>query len=330
MTLITEKADLCKLVKEMKYGNNIETTKAQHAVGRVLAEDLFAGFTLPLKSLNNNTLQKREIFGHIIPMINDNSERNAVSNINVKTEKDIIHIEEYFPETDLFLKGDLLFPKGMELCEEDLSLLEIAKIEKVKVKAQTRIMLVTAGRENNTNSDILKIIAGKLGLKSRVIEKNTIKESMEDFVIQQKESDLIILDDIKRQPNIIELSDYKGKDTYCKNIMGICCIGDRKVFHLSSLPKDFAASLIWIGNHIFKGKADTNPVKVVLGEEMSLSYQEISFMYLKCEKGYLAAYPLKKGDNNDRNQISKIKAFFTMNRTKKFLERGEWIDVIRL
>lgn len=53
-------------------------------------------------------------------------------------------------------------------------------------------------------------------------------------------------------------------------------------------------------------------------------------MYLKCEKGYLVAYPLKKEDYHNKDQIIKTKAYFTMNKTKKVLERGEWIDVIRL
>lgn len=336
MTLITEKADLCKLVKEIKYGNNTEIIKAHQAVGRVLAEDLFAGFTLPLKSLNNTILQQKmkSCQNNIITIPETTNYRNIERNNKaVRDKKDIIRIEEYFLKADLFSKGDLLFPKGMKLSGEDLSLLKIAKIEKVKVKTQSIISLITAETENNSNIAILKIIAGKLGLEYRVVEKSTIKKSLEDFIIHQQESDLIILDDVKKQDNnIVDFSEYQENNTYQKeNIMGICCIGDRKVFHLSSLPKDFAASLIWIGNNIFKGNIDTNPVKVVLGEEMNLSKDSISsFMYLKCEKGYLVAYPLKKEDYHNKDQIIKTKAYFTMNKTKKVLERGEWIDVIRL
>lgn len=164
-----------------------------------------------------------------------------------------------------------------------------------------------------------------------MIEKSSLRGSLEDFILLQKDSDPIMMDDIKREKTIIDISDYKRNNTYNKeNIMGICCIKNRKVFHLSSQPEEFSASLIWIINNIFNGKMDTNTVKVVLGEDMSLSKRISTFMDLKCEKGYLVAYPLGKDDYQNTNQIKKSKAFFTMDRSKKYLERGEWIDVIRL
>lgn len=168
MALITEKTVLCDLVKEMKYGKNIEIIHSHKAAGRIIAEDLFAEFTMPLKSIKNSILQETEKDdNNIIPMKKYQMPKYPEEkSSNRKTKDDIIDIEKYFPKADLFSTGDLLFPKGMELSEEDLPLLEIAKIEKVKVRALSTITHVTSGTEDNSNSNILKIIAGKLGKKA--------------------------------------------------------------------------------------------------------------------------------------------------------------------
>lgn len=321
MPLIMEHRRICQVLEEIK-GYREERIQVEDLKESILQEDLYASFGLPLKEASS--LDKKREKGSIIPLSirkDAKRKRNEAGSchaeiIDIKKEK-----EKLLPKGQLFEKGDLLFPKGTVLTEEEIPLLKIAEIKNVKELKKKRIIMISTSTEN---IGIYKGLLESFPVQCKICHEKFSIDLLEE---ERQNTDLFIADDIKsRQGKVYSLYENQREE-----VMGLCMYKGKGVFHLPHTPDGFLSSLVWIVEQLFsEGRKARKLQKVLLGEDMkaSLYKKQHSLMYIKCEQGHFVAYPLKGENLKDKKLLKKKKAVFSMENRREVFQRGEWIEVI--